>query len=106
MRISSVLTGIGYLAVCFGVAYFVPEFKMMYRDFAVALPILTCHVINMGPVVWGLIGLFFAVLVVGKDFVEPCKKVPNWPFVVILLAITIIAVVGLFLPMCVIVDTV
>jgi len=99
MRISSVITSVGYLIVCGGIGYTAPKFEMIYSDLEVSIPVLTQNIITMGFLGWILIGLFFAALIIGKDLISSTTKVPNWPFVIILIGIVLTTLIALFLPM-------
>ena len=64
-------------------------------------PRVTTLVLAIHPLSWLALALVGAVVVL-KDFLPPPeKKRPNWPFVLALAGIVIVAVVGLFSPLTV-----
>jgi len=103
MRRSSIITGVSYVAVCGIIGYVAPKFEVIFSDLGVTtLPVLTRNIINMGSIVWFLIGIIFAVLIIGKDLISSPSKVPNRPFVIILIGIVLTTLIALFPPMDVI----
>ena len=101
-RGSTVITAVGYLAVCGVFAYEGPRFGKIFNDLfegSPTLPLLTRAVLALAPYGWILIGISAAALLVAKDLCPSTRKIPSWPFFFLLVALGFAGLAALFMPL-------
>lgn len=98
------MTAIALIATGCGLGYVVPKFGAIYAEMYtgdVALPVLTQIAIALAPFGWVAFGVVGALVVVGKDIALPSRKLPNWPYIIVLCAVSAGVTLALFLPLIV-----
>ena len=108
IRATTIATATVALVMFVAIGIIATRFDMIFRDLFdgdVVLPFSSRLVLGLAPAGWIAVGVLAATGLVLKDQLAGVRRIPNWPFGILLVVAALWTVVSLFRPLIITIHT-